>query len=216
MVNKCSSIVNRAFLLLLLISLPFGTATAATTDFTSKGAKELFDRVYDLVFGKRGSSLSYSVNIIGLYKTKGDIVYKDGKVRYSESRYCAWEDGVTAYMVDKKKQTVDIYRADDDKKDEYLAKFKYDVRNFDFSYRVKGDYYELKATVKNSHYFGIREAVVVMHKSNLHPVSLVIKLAFIKTTVKISNFKAGGIDDKSFVFPKSSFLNYKFTDHRKE
>ena len=39
-------------------------------------ATELFNKVYNLVFGPQGSALSYKVNIIGLYKTEGNIIYK--------------------------------------------------------------------------------------------------------------------------------------------
>ena len=38
-------------------------------------ATELFNKVYNLVFGPQGSALSYKVNIIGLYKTEGNIIY---------------------------------------------------------------------------------------------------------------------------------------------
>ena len=132
-------------MLLLCVALP---------QHALAGNAQLFNKVYDLVFGPQGSALSYKVNIIGLYKTEGTIVYKGKKVHYSEKRYSAWEDGVTAYMVDKKKQEVNIYRYDDDEKDKYLSKFKYDVNNFDFSYTAQGDYYLITAKVRNSVFTG--------------------------------------------------------------
>lgn len=141
-------------------------------------------------------------------------MYKGKKVYYMENRYAAWEDGITAYMVDKKKKIVDIYAYDDDKKDEYLAKFKYNVNNFKFSYVEQDDYYILTAKVKDSGIFGIRQVKAKIKKSNLHPVSLNIKLAMFSTTVKIANFKSGNIDDNNFVFPKKQFSNFKFVDHR--
>lgn len=176
-------------------------------------ARELFNKVYSLIFGPQGSTLSYKVNIIGLYKTEGTIIYKGKKLHYAESRYMAWEDGVTAYMVDKKKKQVNIYRHDDNK-DKYLSKFKYDVNNFDYSYTTEGDYYLITAKVRNASLFGIKYVMAKVHKSNLHPVSATIKLAFIRTTVQISNFRSGQISDNSFVFPKSRFKDYEFIDHR--
>ncbi|MBQ4450236.1 MAG: hypothetical protein II900_07380 [Prevotella sp.] len=177
-------------------------------------ATELFNKVYNLVFGPQGSALSYKVNIIGLYKTEGNIVYKGKKLHYSEARYMAWEDGITAYMVDKKKQQVNIYRFDDDNKDKYLSKFKYDVKNFDYSYVTEGDFYLVTAKVKNPSLFGIRS--VKVRKDNLYPVSLTIKLALLRTTVQISNFRSGKIADSNFVFPKEKFKGYQFIDHRNE
>ena len=183
---------------------------------SQKDAEALFTKVYNLVFGEQGSSLNYSVNIIGLYKTQGHIYYKGKKVQYAESRYSAWEDGVTAYMVDGKKKTVNIYRYDDDRKDEYLSKFKYDVNNFTFSYKTEGDYYLITAKIKNASFFGIREVIARVHKNNLHPVSLTIKLAFIRTTVQITNFSSGNVPDSKFTFPRSQFKDYTFTDYRND
>lgn len=202
------------YIILLAITLLANSLTAVSK--SQNDAKELFDKVYGLVFGPEGSSLSYSVNIIGLYKTKGDVVYKDKKISYEEKRFGAWEDGKVAYMVDKEKKKVDIHNYNDEKKDKYLSMFKYDLNNFDYSYKVKGEYYELTAKVKNSKFFGIRSVTALIKKSNLHPVNLSIKLAFLTTTVKISNFRSGGIDDKVFVFPKNRFTDYKYVDHRNE
>lgn len=76
----------------------------AGKEYNGEEAKELFDKVFTMVFGPEGSSLSYSVNIVGLYKTQGDVVYKDKKISYEEKRFAAWEDGKVAYMVDKEKK----------------------------------------------------------------------------------------------------------------
>lgn len=192
-----------------------GNANAATEAESKTDARELFNKVFDMVFGPEGSSFTYSVNIVGLYKTQGDAVYKDKKITYNEKRFAAWEDGKVAYMVDRKEKKVDIHDFDDEKKDKYLSMFKYDVDNFAYSYKVKGDYYELTAKVKNSKFFGIRSVTALLKKSNLHPVSLSVKLAFITTTVQITNFHSGDINDSVFIFPKSQFKDYKYIDHRK-
>lgn len=201
-------------ILILLTAIP--SKTMAQKTVTGKPAKDLFDRAYNNAFGPQGSSLNYAVNIIGIYKTEGKIFYKGEKSHYEEARYSAWVNGKTAYMVDKKKKTVGIYKADDDKKDEYLAKFKYDVNNFDFSYIEKGSTYELTAKIKDAGFFGIKRITAVLDKSSLTPHSLTIKLAVFSTTVKISNFKKGGISDSIFEFPRQRFADYKFTDNTKD
>jgi hypothetical protein len=191
-------------------------AKDATQKSGNPTATELFNKVYNLVFGPQGSALSYKVNIIGLYKTEGNIIYKGKKLHYAEERYMAWEDGITAYMVDKKKKMVNIYRFDDDNKDKYLSKFKYDVNNFDYSYVQEGNYYLVTAKVKNPSLFGIRSVTARVRKDNLYPVSLTIKLALLRTTVQISNFRSGKIADSNFVFPKDKYKDYEFIDHRNE
>ena len=177
-----------------------GRTLAEKKESAQTDARELFDKVFNMVFGPEGSSFTYSVNIVGLYKTQGDAVYKDKKITYNESRFAAWEDGKVAYMVDRKEKKV--------------AMFKYDVNNFAYSYKDKGEYYELMAKVKNSKFFGIRYVTALIRKDNLHPVSLSVKLAFITTTVQITNFRSGGIDDSVFVFPRNKFSDYKYVDHR--
>ena len=203
--------------LIYIIMLGFamtGNVMAATGTESKTDARDLFDKVFNKVFGPEGSSFTYSVNIVGLYKTQGDAVYKDKKITYNEKRFAAWEDGKVAYMVDRKEKKVDIHDFEDEKKDKYLAMFKYDVNNFAYSYKDKGEFYELTAKVRNSKFFGIRYVTALIRKSNLHPVSLSIKLAFITTTVQITNFRSGGIDEKVFIFPRNQFSDYKYIDHR--
>lgn len=197
----------------LCLSVQARANGSATSD---PKARELFNKVYNMVFGPQGSALSYKVNIIGIYKTEGNIVYKGKKLHYAEARYMAWEDGITAYMVDKKKKLVNIYRFDDDNKDKYLSKFKYDVKNFDYSYEDDGDYYLITAKVKNAGFFGIKSVTARVYKTNLYPVSLTIKLSFFRTTVQVFDFRSGKIADSNFVFPKEKFKGYEFVDHRNE
>ena len=186
----------------------------AKDDPTAKEAKKMFMKVYDMTFGDQGSTLTYSVNIIGIYKTAGTIFYKGKKFQYEEDRHSSWQDGVTAYMVDHKKKVVSIYRFDDEEKDSYLNKFKFEPENYNYSYKQEGNYYIITAKVKNSSLFGIKYVEAKVQKKNLYPVSLSIKLAFMRTTVKISNYRSGNISDNQFVFPKSKFKDYKYEDHR--
>jgi len=51
-------------------------------------------------------------------------------------------------------------------------------------------------------------------KHGYEPVRLRIKVAFFWTTVKISDFKSGGISDDIFVFPRETFKDWKFVDKR--
>lgn len=177
-------------------------------------AKELFNKVYNLVFGPQGSALSYKVNIVGLYKTNGSIVYKGKKVHYSEARFDAWEDGTTAYKVDKKKKEVNIYATNDDNKDKYMSKFKYNLNDFDYSYKTEGDYYLITGKVRNSSFFGIKAMTCKVRKSNLYPVSIKIKVGIMSTTVQITSFRSGNIADSNFIFPKDKFKGYKFINHK--
>ena len=201
--------------MVVLLALPC-THMAAQHATNAQQARSIFNRTYQMVFGAEGSTLHYDVNIIGIYKTAGNICYKGKKMRYEEERYDSWNDGVTAYMVDKKKKTVGIYKATSDKKDKYLSKFKYDLDDFDYSWRsFKGDYL-VTMKLKSAKFFGIREVEGIIDSKTYYPTSVRIKVAFFWTTVKISNFKSGNIDDSVFVFPRNAFKGYSIEDHRND
>lgn len=201
---------------LIIVSLLLQMLLPATAKMKkpSEEAAEMFNKVYKMVFASEGTSFGYSVNIIGIYKTEGTIKCKGKKMQYNESRFSSWEDGITAHKVDKKKKTISIYRFDDERKDPQRAKFKYDINNFDCSYKPEKDYYIITGKVKNASFFGIREFQAKVWKKNLYPVSITIKVAFMRTTIQINNFKMYAIADSEFVFPKNRFPGYKVTDYR--
>lgn len=206
-----TSITKRIVLSIMMVIM---SLNAVAADKSSEEARKLFEKAYNMVFGPSGSSLTYSVNIIGLYKTHGDIIYKGKKSRYIESRYDAINDGTTVYKADKKKKTVDVYRADDENQDKYFSKFKANLSEFQYSYKTEGNYYIITAKNKNAGLTGIKEIQAKVYKSNFHPVSLKIKIALFSTTVKITKFKSGGISDSEFVFQKQKYEGYSWTDHR--
>lgn len=207
--------VRWILIIITLLAMP-SMKTGAQNTTNEQQARNIFNKTYQLVFGPQGSSLHYDVNIIGLYKTSGDICYKGKKMRYSEERYASWNDGVTAYMVDRKKKSVDIYKASSDKKDKYLSKFKYNLNDFEYSWIHSGANYMLSMRLKHAKFMGVREVKGLIDSKTFDPLSLRIKVAFFWTTVKISNFKSGEINDQIFVFPYNQFKGYKFTDHRNE
>lgn len=211
---KKFSVICTALITFLCLSLCVDTTAQNVTN--AQQARNIFNRTYQMVFGAQGSTLHYDVNIIGIYRTAGDIVYKGKKMRYSEERYASWNDGVTAYMVDRKKKKVEIYRADSDKKDKYLSKFKYNLNDFEYSWLPEKGDFRITMKLKNAKYFGIREVEGLIDGKTYYPISLRIKVAFFWTTVKISRFRSGNIGDQNFVFPHEQFKGYEMLDKRSE
>ena len=54
---------------------------------------------------------------------------------------------------------------------------------------------------------------LVAHKT-YEPIRVRIKIAFIWTTIKISDFKSGDITDEMLRFPLEKYKDYKFVDKR--
>ena len=194
--------------------LPMGAAKKVTN---SEEARRVFDKVYEMVFGPEGCTLHYDVNIISLYKTSGTIWYKGKKQRFTDERVDTWNDGVTAYMVFRKKKTIEIHEANSDKKDKYSGKFKFDVNDFDYSMNREGNNILLTLKQHKGAKGTIKEARITLDPKTLYPSHVKVKVAFIWANISISNFHSGGIKDDMFVFPRSRYASeYKYVDKREK
>lgn len=181
----------------------------------SRQARRIFDQAYNQVFGPEGATLRYDVNIIGIYKTNGTIWFKGKKRKFEDAKACSWNDGTTVYTLkkNKKKREIEIHSAQNNKSDKYSRKFKFEPENFDYSVAEAegGLMITLKAKKGKK---GIKEIHALVERKTYYPISLRVKVAFIWTTVKISNFHSGGITEEMLRFPKEKFSNYKFVDKR--
>ena len=203
--------LNILFTLLCLL-YPLGIQAQETPN--AQQARRMFDQAYQMVFGPEGSQLHYAVNIIGIYKTEGTIWTKGKKSKFIDEKYIAWNDDVTYYRLERKKKTITIYDAHSEERDKYATKFKFTPDNYTYSIKndeKKGYYITLKAKkgVK-----GIKEARVLLDHHTHYPINVRVKVGIFHTTIKISNFKVGGIPDQMFTFPRSQYLDYKFIDKR--
>ncbi len=176
-------------------------------------ARRVFNETYKMVFGEQGSQLHYKVNIIGIYKTEGTIWTKGKKSKFIDEKYIAWNNDVTYYRLERKKHTVTVYDAHSDERDKYATKFKFEPENYTYSIKdsPEGYYITLKAKkgVK-----GIKEARCLLDKKNRYPVSVRVKVGIFHTTIKISEFKVGGITDQLFEFPREQYKECKFVDKK--
>jgi hypothetical protein len=209
--------IKRLFLLTIIALLQCAAAQAQNETPNARQARRIFNQVYDKVFGQQGSTLTYDVNIIGIYKTHGTIWMKGKKQKFVDEKVNTWNDGTTAYMCYRKRKTVEIHHANSDKKDKYSGRFKFSLD--DFNYSIAKDPEGLLITLKQKKKAKgtIKEVRALISEPELEPVRLRIKVAFFWTTVKISNFKSGGITDDLFVFPRKNYQEgWKFVDKRKD
>ena len=176
-------------------------------------AKRIFNQTYQQVFGEQGATLRYDVNITGVYTTDGQIWYKGKKSKFVDARMNSWNDGKTVYTIKKKKQEVEIHSADNNKSDKYSSKFKFVPENFDYSIadHDEGLMITLKAKKGKK---GIKEVHALVAKKTYEPIRVRIRVAFIWTTIKISQFKSGGITDEMLAFPREKYKDYRYVDKR--
>ena len=207
--------MRRKIVLLVILALQTVVLCAQQTA-NEKQARRIFNQAYNQVFGEQGATLHYDVNIIGIYKTSGTIWYKGKKQKFVDERVNTWNDGQTAYMAFRKKKEVHIHHANSDKKDKYSGKFKFNLDDFDYSIAEDDGLFLITLKQKKKAKGTIKVVKAWVTKKGYEPVRLRIKVSIIWTTVTISNFKAGGIDDNLFVFPRNQYKDWKFIDKRNE
>ena len=119
-------------------------------------------------------------------------------------------------MAFRKKKEVQIHHANSDKKDKYSGKFKFHPEDFDYSIGEDDGMFLLTLKQKKKAKGSIKVIKAWVTKKGYEPVRLRIKVAFIWTTVTVSDFRTGGITDDLFVFPRNQYKDWKFVDKRKE
>ena len=205
--------MKKFYTLLFIIIGALTTVSAQKLTPNEQQARRLFDEAYNMVYGSKGSQLTYSVNIIGIYKTKGTIWTMGKMSKFADEKYIAWNDNVTYYRLERKKNTVTIYDAHDDERDKYATKFKFYPENY--RYHIKDDKNGYLVTLKlKDGAKGIKEIRALLDKKTHYPISVRIKFGIFHVTIKISNFKVGGISEQIFKFPKEQYKDCNFIDKR--
>ena len=203
---------NRIILVVMLLISVLNSVVADETP-NERQAKRVFNQAYQQVFGEQGATLRYDVNITGIYKTYGQIWYKGKKSKFVDAKMNSWNDGTTVYTIKKKKNEVEIHSAKNNKSDKYSGKFKFVPENFDYSIANHDDGLMLTLKAKKGKK-GLKEIHALVKRQTYEPISVRIKIAFIWTTIKISQFKSGGITDEMLRFPKEKYADYKYVDKR--
>ena len=205
---------NRIILAILLLFSAICLSPMHAQDTpNARQARRIFNSAYQQVFGEQGATLRYDVNITGIYKTHGTIWYKGKKSKFEDAKMNSWNDGQTVYTIKKKKQEVEIHSAKNNKSDKYSQKFKFEPDNYTYSIAQaqEGLVVTLKLIKGRK---GMKEIHALIERNTYRPISVRIKIAFIWTTIKISNFQSGGITDEMLRFPKELYKDYKYVDKR--
>ena len=207
--------MKRLYIIIGILSFALGLFAQSKETPNAQQARRMFMQAYDRMYGQQGSQLHYKVNIIGIYKTEGTIWTKGKKSKFIDEKYIAWNDDVTYYRLERKKKTITIYDAHSDERDKYATKFKFSPDNYNYSIKDAKDGYAITLKAKEG-VGGIKEARVLLDKKTRNPISVRIKLGIFHTTIKISEFKSGGISDELFKFPKEQYspINYNYVDKR--
>ena len=197
---------------ILILACPLLHLKAQTPN--ERQARRIFNHTYDMVFGDKGSSLSYAVNIIHLYKTAGRIWMKGKKSVFEEERYIGYTDEKYYYRVDQKKKTVEIFDVDSPDRDKYASKVKFDLEEFVYHISAEDDNYVITMDLKKGGKGTVKHVKAYINKKTRYPVKLRLKVLFFWITVDINSFHYGLTDETVFDFPANKFSTYKTEDKR--
>lgn len=175
-------------------------------------AKKLFFQTYHQFTNPQGCSLSYKLNIAGLYKANGTIWTKGKMQKYIEPKYVGYRDGVNYYKVDLKRKVIEIYNAN--KKSKYASKFTFNEHDYDYSIANAKGGLLISLNLKKGASSSIKHAKVLLDKKTLYPMSVKVKVAFIWATIHISHFHPNIHDNSIFLFKKSDYPGYTYEDKR--
>ena len=205
--------MRKKIVLMVLMLMAVLCSVHAEETPNSRQARRIFNQAYQQVFGEQGATLHYDVNITGIYKTNGTIWYKGKKSKFQDGKMRSWNDGKRVLIVRNKKKEVEVHDAKSNKSDKYTSKFKFEPENFDYS--VAEDPEGLMLTLKaKKGRKGIKEVHALVERRTYNPIRVRIKIAFIWTTIKISDFQSGGITDDMLRFPMEKYKDYVFVDKR--
>lgn len=202
---------------LILLCTVVIIAVAVLAQGDSGEARRTFEKAYNQVFGPQGCSLSYDVNLVGVYKTAGTIWIKGKKSKFSDAKVDSWSDGKTKYTVYRKKKNVEITDATKRKQDKYADSFKFTLDDFDYSmeHPAKGNTIMITLKQKRKAKGTVKHAKVLLDAKTLAPKHIKVKVALFWANIAVSNFKSGGISDNVFVFPREQYSSgYTFVNKR--
>ena len=206
---------HKGFALFVLMYLCLNTLTASAEETpNSRQAKRVFNTAWNHFFGPEGVTFHYKIDILHLYKEEGTSWNKGDKARSEYKNSKMWNDGTNKYIVREKKGYVEVHDPKVNKADEKLQMFKFDADSYE--YHIAQDPEGLKVTLlaKPKTKVKMKKIIALLEPGTYYPKRLRIKVSIFWCTITFSNFKAGGLSDDVFVFPKEKYKSYPLKDLR--
>lgn len=201
-------------LVMILFSLCSHTVSAQQESPNAKQARRVFQRAYDMIYGPEGASFDYKISILKIYSSEGSGWYKGNKSKSTTLKSIIWDNGDIKYILKKGKGIVEIHDPKVNKKDKLLQKFKFNPDDFNYHIDSRDDGLLITLKAKPGVKGSMKHIEALLERGSFKPKKLSIKVAFFWAHIYFSNFKAGGIDDKLFIFPREKYPDYKIVDER--
>lgn len=180
----------------------------------SKQARRIFDDAYEMIYGTDGAYFRYKIDILKIYSSEGEGWYKGNKSKSTTKKSIIWDNGDIKYILRKGKGIVEIHDPKVNKKDKLLQKFKFNRDDYNYFIEKEDGKLLVSLFAKPDADVNMKKIEALLDPVSHKPIELRIKVLFFWAKIYFSDFKAGGIDDSLFVFPKDDYPDYKIVDER--
>ena len=205
--------VMRVVAILFTVHCSLFTAVAQDTP-NARQAKRVFNTAWNQIYGDKGVTFHYKINILHLYKEEGTSWNKGDMARSEHKNTLLFSDGNLKHIVRTNKKVVELHDPKVNKADEKLQMFKFEPDSYNYSIAKEGDDLLVTLVAKPKANVKMKKIEALLTQGNYYPKRLRIKVSIFWATITFSNFKAGDIDDSVFIYPKVKYKDYKVVDLR--
>ena len=203
----------RVIVILFTIHGSLFTAVAQDTP-NARQAKRVFNTAWNQIYGEKGVTFHYKINILHLYKEEGTSWNKGDLARSEHKNTLLFSDGNLKHIVRTNKKVVELHDPKVNKADEKLQMFKFEPDSYNYSIAKEGDDLLVTLVAKPKTNVKMKKIEALLTQGNYYPKRLRIKVSIFWATITFSNFKAGDIEDSVFIYPEEKYKDYKVVDLR--
>ena len=180
----------------------------------ARQAKRIFNTAWNHIYGDKGVTFHYKIDILHLYKEEGTSWNKGDLARSEHKNTLLFSDGNLKHIVRTNKKVVELHDPKVNKADEKLQMFKFEPESYNYSIAKEGDDLLVTLVAKPKTNVKMKKIEALLTQGNYYPKRLRIKVSIFWCTITFSNFKAGDIDDSVFIYPEEKYKDYKVVDLR--
>lgn len=203
----------RVVVLLFSLHCPHFTATAQD-NANARQAKRVFNTAWNHIYGQEGVKFNYKINILGLYKEEGYSCNKGKKSVSEHKNTIIYDNGDLKHIVRTNKHLVELHDPKVNKSDDKLQMFKFEPDSYNYSIAKDPEGLLVTLDAKPGTKVKMKKIIALLSEGKYYPKKLRIKVSIFWCTITFSDFQAGNIDDKLFVYPKEKYADYKIIDKR--
>ena len=203
----------RVVVILITYHLSLITAFSQETP-NERQAKRVFNTAWNHIYGTKGVSFHYKIDILHLYKEEGTSWNKGDMAKSEHKNTINYSDGKLKHIVRTNKKIVELHDPKVNKADEKLQMFKFDPDSYTYAIAKEGEDLLVTLVAKPKANVKMKKIEALLNPGNYYPKRLRIKVSIFWCTITFSNFQAGNIDDAVFIYPKEKYKDYKVIDLR--